>query len=124
MPWLKKPQKQYKKSIPDEDRNEIYRSSKWKKLRQSKLMESPLCEICLARGIVKPCEDIHHKISFTNFTGSKRLQYAYDYNNLLSVCKQCHAFLHRNGTTTDFDINQTIKQLEEYEKKNKKLSRV
>jgi len=33
MPWLKKPQKQYKKSIPDEDRNEIYRSSKWKKLR-------------------------------------------------------------------------------------------
>lgn len=112
MPWLKKPQKQYKKSIPDEDRNDIYRSSKWKKLRQSKLMESPLCEICLARGIIKPAVDVHHKDSFTNYTGSQRLWKAYDSSNLLALCKECHAFLHRFGTTHGFDMEQTIKDLD------------
>ena len=24
---------------------------------------------------------------------------AYDFNNLLSVCKECHSELHKNGTT-------------------------
>lgn len=30
-------------------------------------MKHPLCEICLALGIVKGAEDVHHKDSFTNY---------------------------------------------------------
>ena len=99
MPTLQKPSKQKSRTFNREDRQKIYQSAKWKKLRLAKLMANPLCEICLDKGIVRSAEDIHHKDSFLNYTGNKRLEKAYDYNNLLSVCKECHSQLHLNGTT-------------------------
>ena len=36
-------------------------------------MANPLCEVCLANGIIKPAIDVHHIDSFMNYTGSKRL---------------------------------------------------
>ena len=62
-------------------------------------MEQPLCEICLLNGVISPAEDVHHKDSFMNYEGLDKTQKAYDYNNLLSVCKKCHSYLHRNGTS-------------------------
>ena len=44
-------------------------------------------------------EDVHHKDSFLNYDGTDRLAKAFDFSNLLSLCKQCHSYLHRNGTT-------------------------
>lgn len=114
-PFLKKPSKPVKvRKIQDEDRNEVYRSSKWKKLRQAKLMEQPLCEICLARGITKLADSVHHADSFTNYIGSQRLWKAYDPTNLVSVCNQCHSWLHRNGTTRGIDIEKEAKLLDEH----------
>lgn len=43
--------------------------------------------MCLAKGIITPAVDVHHKDSFLNYEGSTRLYKAYDYSNLLSVCK-------------------------------------
>nr|DAT43640.1 MAG TPA: hypothetical protein [Caudoviricetes sp.] len=34
-----------------------------------------------------PAEDIHHKDSFTNYSGNMRLKVAYDVTNLISLCK-------------------------------------
>ena len=48
----------------------------------------------LAKGIIKPAEDIHHIDSFMNYTGTKRLAKAFDFNNLMSICKECHAKEH------------------------------
>ena len=31
---------------------------------------------------------------------------AYDTDNLVSLCKECHAWLHRGGTTRGIDIAQ------------------
>jgi len=76
-------------------------------------MQSPLCEICLARDIVKPAVDVHHKDSFLNYEGNLRLWKAYDSDNLLSLCKECHSFLHRKGTTHSFNMDATIKVMNE-----------
>lgn len=60
-------------------------------------MEQPLCEVCLAKGIVTVGEDIHHIISFlTTDDSKKRIQLAFDYNNLQTVCKVCHQQLHNS----------------------------
>lgn len=94
MPYLKKPIKQRNKAFKREDRQKIYQSTRWKELRQSKLMQQPLCELCLAKGIVTPAIDVHHIDSFMNYTGTERLTKAYDFTNLQSVCKLCHSSLH------------------------------
>lgn len=121
MPTLQKPSKQKSRTFNREDRQKIYQSAKWKKLREAKLMSNPLCQICLQRGIIKSSEDIHHADSFMNYTGNMRLQKAYDFDNLISVCKSCHSFLHNEGTTNGIDIETVAKRIEEYEKGNNKL---
>ena len=85
MPYLKKPNKQPSRTFNREERQKIYQSTKWKELR---------LELCLAKDIVKPAEDIHHIDSFMNYTGTKRLAKAFDFNNLMSICKECHAKEH------------------------------
>lgn len=76
------------------ERMKIYQSSQWAKLRMSKLMNDPLCEIHLEAGEVKEAIDVHHKDSFMRYEGLERTEKAYDYDNLLSVCKECHGKLH------------------------------
>lgn len=104
MPVLKKPKKQRTLQINRQDRQDIYKSNKWKQLRHSKLLSNPLCELCLMQGKITPAVDVHHSDSFANYQGQKRLEVAYDYDNLVSLCKQCHSWVHRNGTTHHTDI--------------------
>lgn len=99
MPYLQKPNKPKSRTFNREDRQKIYQSAKWKKLRTAKLMADPLCQYCLAKGIITPAIDVHHKDSFMNYTGLMRLQKAYDITNLVSLCKDCHSLEHLNGTT-------------------------
>ena len=94
MPYLKKSTKQKTKSFNKEDRQKVYQSAKWKKLRSAKLQADPLCEVCLEEDKITPAEDVHHIDSFMNYTGANRLFKAYDYNNLKSVCKDCHGKIH------------------------------
>ena len=62
-------------------------------------MQHPLCEMCLAKGIVTPAIDVHHRDSFTNYEGLKRMEVALNPANLMALCKQCHSELHKNGRT-------------------------
>lgn len=96
MPYLKKPNKRQTKAFKREDRQKIYQSTKWKELRIAKLMQNPLCELCLQNGKVVEAVDIHHIDSFMNYTGTDRLAKAYDFNNLMALCKECHSKLHHN----------------------------
>jgi 5-methylcytosine-specific restriction enzyme A len=96
MPTLKKATKQKTKSNKKEERQKIYNNTRWRKLRDAKLQQCPLCEICLAKGIITPAIDIHHIDSFMNYDGLKRLEKAYNFRNLLSICKECHQKIH-NG---------------------------
>ena len=41
----------------------FYKSKSWQKVRNAYMRsQRSLCEICLANGIIKPCEIVHHKI--------------------------------------------------------------
>ena len=77
------------------ERRKIYQSERWKKLRAWKLYDNPLCEMCLKEGKVTPAEDIHHVVSFMSTNDmEQRMFLAYDYDNLMSLCKRHHQAIH------------------------------
>jgi len=75
---LNKLKKQATRTFNREDRQKVYQSAKWKKLRLAKLLSTPLCELCLAKGIITPAINVHHIDRFMNYTGTNRLSKAYD----------------------------------------------
>lgn len=80
------------------ERRRIYNTTRWRRLRALKQAAAPLCELCLQQGRITPAEDIHHRTSFmTAPTRQQREQLAYDWQNLMSLCKQCHQKLHNSA---------------------------
>lgn len=97
MPTIIKPKKQILKTnnMYDRERRKIYNSERWRSLRAWKFANSPLCELCLKEGKTVVAEDIHHIVSFMSTDDPyQRKQLAYDYDNLLSLCKKCHQAVH------------------------------
>lgn len=91
-------------------RQKAYRSTQWRKLRVTYLKQHPLCEECLKFGKVTPATSVHHIKS--PFKGGETNQHLLlDYDNLMSVCHECHAEIHNkdNGYKSPEEI---IKQLE------------
>lgn len=120
MPYLKRPKKKPRnKTANRADRVEIYGTRLWRRLRESHLMEHPLCEVCEGMGRVVRAEDVHHIDSFMNYEGEARLQAAYDPNNLLSVCRTCHNWLHRKHGTQWMTLEDIIelKRKEEHDRR-------
>lgn len=119
MPTINKPNKG--KYNPTRERNDldrkrrqkIYQSPLWKRLRDSHLMEHPLCEVCELEGKITLAEHCHHLHTFMD--GRNELEQktlAFDPNNLCSVCSQCHNRLHLGdlrGCKSLDDIKQYIK---------------
>lgn len=74
-----------------------YGQTAWKKLRQRKLQDQPLCELCQRRGITRAASDCHHAIKFWDqFTPELKQQLLLDYDNLVSLCETCHQHVHKN----------------------------
>lgn len=97
MPTIYKPQKPQKKNdnFYDAERRKIYNTERWRRLRAWKFACNPLCEICLKDDKIVPAEDVHHIVSFMSTDDiAKRNFLAYDYDNLMSLCKQCHQKVH------------------------------
>lgn len=76
------------------ERQRIYHSALWRRMSEAYLAHHPLCEQCLQKGILRPAVDVHHRVSFTQFTGQKLLEVAYNPRNLMALCKECHANIH------------------------------
>lgn len=75
--------------------NELINSWAWQKLRARKLEASPLCEECERHGRIRAASEVHHITpveSVLDGQGMKAL--AYDWKNLMSVCKDCHKEIH------------------------------
>lgn len=64
----------------------IYLSSRWRKLRERKLMIEPLCELC---GGVTVATIVHHKREI------KAGGDPFNIDNLQSICQECHNRLHK-----------------------------
>lgn len=76
--------------------HKIYNTAKWQKLRNSYLMFHPLCEMCLKDGKTVAAEEIHHIKPIS--TGKDELEMkdlAYNGNNLIALCKDCHHKVHK-----------------------------
>ena len=78
------------------DRQAVYNTPRWKNLRTLKIQEQPLCEMCLKSGRVKPAEQVHHiKSPFVRgISAEEKERRAYDYDNLMSLCVDCHIKIH------------------------------
>lgn len=99
MPTITKPKRKYRndRRLNAENRIKVYNSTRWRRLRELKLTNDPLCEKCLEEGRVTPAEDVHHKISFMSVIDPVQRKFlAYDYENLQSLCKVCHQKIHNS----------------------------
>lgn len=63
-------------------------------MRIAYLDTHPTCEICAQKGVLSAAVDVHHRVSFTEFVGLKRLEMAFNPNNLMALCKECHTNIH------------------------------
>ena len=73
----------------------FYGSKAWKQLRAQKLHDQPLCENCLAADRVRAATEVHHVYPFGNgINEEEQWKLLLDYDNLVSLCHQCHAAIH------------------------------
>jgi 5-methylcytosine-specific restriction protein A len=66
-------------------RQKFYWSTEWKRLKAVKLMNNPLCEKCSEFSWTVPATEVHHIEDIV-----KNPLKALDYNNLQSLCHECH----------------------------------
>lgn len=96
MPWIEKKNKSTNK-VPTEKellRKKLYNNTQWRKLRQSYIMEHPICELC-GKELATDC---HHLSSPFNdgLSDIERIGRLLDASNLQALCKECHCRLHGN----------------------------
>lgn len=100
MPTIYKPRKPHQPKADnyyDIERRKVYNSERWHRLRSWKFSCNPLCEMCLKENKTTPAEDIHHITPFMSTDDPVQRYYlAYDFNNLMSLCKKCHQAIHNN----------------------------
>lgn len=97
MPYInKKKSKQQVQTDKQRKRRKIYNSALWNKMRLAQLQSHPICQICKLEGKTTLGIDTHHLDSFINYDGMEMMNKAYDSNNLISLCKECHNRIH-NG---------------------------
>lgn len=83
----------------------FYKSKAWQKCRASYIKSvGGLCEDCLAKGIYKSGDIVHHieHITPQNITNTS---ITLDWNNLRYVCRDCHAKEHNNKPNRRYQIN-------------------
>lgn len=98
MAWIQKPKrkKQEYNRLQIHETHKFYNNNTWRKLRQSYLMEHPVCEDCLKENKVVLAEEIHHiKPILTGKTELEMMTLAFDSNNLTALCKKCHQLRHK-----------------------------
>ena len=74
----------------------FYKSQAWKDTRNAYAKSKGyLCEVCLAKGIYRSGEIVHHKIHLSpeNIADPS---VSLNWDNLQLVCRDCHAQLHDN----------------------------
>ena len=82
----------------NKDYQRLLNSKRWKQLRQWKLQQNPLCELCEAEGFVRSAIDVHHKIPVESArTPQEMEQLCFTPSNLQALCISCHSKVHREA---------------------------
>jgi 5-methylcytosine-specific restriction endonuclease McrA len=72
-------------SSPKPEYHHLYKSARWKALRELRLGEEPLCRFCMARKKIVPASVVDH---VKPHKGDDAL--FFDFNNTQSLCASCH----------------------------------
>ena len=84
----------------DKDYQRLLNSKRWKELRQWKLQQNPLCEICKSEGYIRSAIDVHHKIPCETARNVFEMeQLCFSVDNLQALCIPCHQRLHREANS-------------------------
>lgn len=74
---------------------QFYKSKAWRETRKAYAKgRAGLCERCLARGIYRPGEIVHHKVHLTPENISDPLV-SLCWDNLELLCRDCHGDEHK-----------------------------
>lgn len=97
MPTINKPKKtNNEKHGKAKEIWKLYNTARWRKMRQAKLMQNPLCERCEEKGIVTQATQVHHITPISNGESELMMKdLAYNFDNLQSLCDKCHQELHK-----------------------------
>ena len=69
---------------------EFYGSKQWQAIRTAyKKSKQGLCERCLAKGLIVPADEVHHKVRLTN-DNINDASISLNYDNLEALCTECH----------------------------------
>ena len=92
---------------------DIINSRKWQRLRNEYLGYHPLCERCERDGRIKPATDVHHiKPIQSKTTIEEMTALAFDANNLMALCYQCHHLIHLEMKSNSIEHKKQIIQEE------------
>jgi len=73
----------------------LINTTRWRRLRIKKMREQPLCECCQSNDKITPASEIHHVTPVESVTTISQMEtLMFDYNNLMSVCHECHKNIH------------------------------
>lgn len=73
----------------------VYNTRLWRSIRESYIINHPLCEKCLEHGKISPTEEVHHVIPISTADDVLKMkELGFDYNNLMALCKDCHHQIH------------------------------
>ena len=70
----------------------LYRQARWRRFRQSVLMDRPFCQDCEALGQTRVAQELHHIVK-----RSDDLSRFYDESNVMPLCSEHHAARTRRG---------------------------
>lgn len=74
----------------------LMNSKQWKLLRARKLAANPLCERHLEEGKVVAASVVHHIVEVeSGHTEAECRALAFSWANLQSLCRECHADIHK-----------------------------
>lgn len=75
---------------------QLMSSREWRQLRAAKLQANPLCERHLKEGKVVAASVVHHIVEVeSGQTEAQCRALAYSWGNLQSLCRECHAEIHK-----------------------------
>ena len=109
MPTIKLPKSRRQPTYNKAQYQKVYNTPRWKRLRAEKFAANPVCEVCAAKGIARLTEEIHHIVPFEI---DNDLSLAYDYDNLISLCVECHKKMHEQLKGGRFSPHYVDKSIE------------
>lgn len=95
-------------------RQKVYQDPRYYRLRDRRRKEHPCCEVCERFGITEYGEHVHHWRTFVVEDPELSRELAFDYENLVHLCRRHHDALHvglLRGCLSMEDVEERVGEL-------------